>query len=1810
MSGGIRQFSGESEDGKEYRRWKLWVTNKFLTLEKLSEEARGPYLFTLLSGKALEAVEHIPPEDYQKKGGEKVLIDVLDRRFPDKDTTDELAEVMSEILGMRVREGETLKQWIARATELFDKCDRKAGCKFPQEARGFMTLKYFGLNDEQQAVVKGRAMGDLKLDNISKAMRSVYPDFVFRRKTGAAVVVEDVDNEGYNQVSDEVQGFEDVEAFLTDHVQNTGSDEAEEHYEESEVAEILATTWREKRMELSKLQRSRKFSDAGAAKKSFRVEIEELKKRTKCNRCGRVGHWAKECRQPRDPSNTASKGRGKSSSEAAVNYVEQVDSSPAVSFIASVSSEQTLLQKLRSQRRDLNATVESEVLLVSSPGFGVLDSGCGKTIIGKNTLEKFQQLWKERDVSGLKFKNEVNVFRFGNGHQEVSNSLAELPVGIGGRRGVIQAALVEGDAPLLISRPALKTLGAELNFGEDSLRLFNDRVKVPLSTNSAGQYVVDVLSFSEQQSKVGTFLMPRPRTGLLHEELDQFPPELLVLCPPCTNAGGWFNLNSCYMPIHEVLRRKLQLKRFTAFCKRLILQQIKHGGRFMFEHPKGSSVWKDDDEMDQLCQQFHVVEVDMCCYDLHLPAIHDRPKQLVKKATRLLVSHEDMTCLHRQCPGDSSPAHRQHATVAGQHPAVGSVSQHVGKYTPKFVQAVLRTIPNFNCQEVLLLDEEVLIAEHMCHEVFASSVANDDDDDSAPKASEDPDNAAEDKIVASLLKLHKNLSHPSNQELVRVLKHGQASEKAIALAKQLKCQLCESRKAPTIPPPAQTSRVVDFNQRIGIDVKFLPGWKVNQKVKALNIVDQASSFQLMIPFFETETAGLLRKLLNERWFSWAGNPKEIVMDPARTNLGQALTEPTELEGTHISATAAAAHWQLGKTEVHGGLFAKVLEKVLAERSPTDQTEWLDCVRQCHVKNTTIQTYGFSPCQHVFGQNDLLSDPQAVIPCTASLQDDAIARSYATRAAARKALVELQDSKGLRRALAARPRKDLSFSSDDIIAYWRDQKWNNGKLTKGGRWYGSGVVIGRVGKNVIIAHRNHILRRAPEQLRMATNEEKTLVSDPANELLGIKDLIEGGTFRSSQYVDLLHQAYPPSDDVAMCPEGLEVRAEALGRAVSESPQEAQPVDSDVAMPEVPVDVPTDVSAGPSSNVTEKPQDEVNEAVIDKSPAEVVPAAASQSSASQSESTYGPMRRIPAKSGPLALYRPMPVQHDDFVEVMQEVLPQLLEEATRGTKRESQDDSEAPAPKHARGHESHVVQHEVLSVRHELSRSDAHELWDSFQKGCGTEVLIAQYMQKRAQKELPHSGIPGAEGFQLVEVLGNVYGQNDAPAAWYKAFDSEVLKTGFQRSKYDPCLYFLRCPKTNRLLGVLGSNVDDTATAGDGPEYQQALAQLRRRFPYRKWRVREGEFCGAHYKQNDDDMSIMMTQEGFAEGLKPAYIPTARRSHRTATLNSKEVSVLRAINGSLNWLAGQTRPDLSSQTSLSQQAFPAPTVHHLCEANNVIRRAKQHKELGIRFLPIEPSKLRLVCHADAAFANVGAYTQAGYVIGFTTDTLDTGEPSPWTPAIWRSFRLPRAVGSTLAAEAQSMVSATGTLEWASLILAEAIDGPFDVRTFERMLKVRTPVIVTDCKSLYDHLVSVSSPTAVEDRDDSASEWSEIDGGNMSDSSKRRLEADAPRPHLAPPRRAPRSICPENLAMWGMTLIEFGKLASKNIQYEELALATDKDNVSYRKWCKSQVDAAEGRLKDLALYLWAYDHETGQIDQRPVIPGTSDVRRFKGD
>ena len=165
------------------------------------------------------------------------------------------------------------------------------------------------------------------------------------------------------------------------------------------------------------------------------------------------------------------------------------------------------------------------------------------------------------------------------------------------------------------------------------------------------------------------------------------------------------------------------------------------------------------------------------------------------------------------------------------------------------------------------------------------------------------------------------------------------------------------------------------------------------------------------------------------------------------------------------------------------------------------------------------------------------------------------------------------------------------------------------------------------------------------------------------------------------------------------------------------------------------------------------------------------------------------------------------------------------------------------------------------------------------------------------KMPAGGIPGVPSDAVIEVLGNVYGQNDAPSAWYKTFDLEACQTGWIRSKLDPCLYTLRDEK-NMLCGIMGVHVDDTAVNGAGKKFEQAIATLKARFPYRKWRTSEGEFCGAYYVQDCRTGDIHMSQKQFAETLRGATVP--KGSKKETLLKENQVRQLRGIDGSLNWL----------------------------------------------------------------------------------------------------------------------------------------------------------------------------------------------------------------------------------------------------------------------------------------------------------------------
>ena len=1918
---GLKRFNGEDDDpGRQLRKWRPWATAKMFTMEKLSAKQQGPFLYTLLDGKALEAVEHLEMEKLQVEDGAKLIWELLRERFPEKEAHDQMGEALGEVFGLAAKEGESAQQWSARVVEVFTKCQRKARVTFPSEAQGWIALNCAGFSEEQKAIIKAKAQGKLDMESVASSMRSCFPQYKAgckAKRPVASFLAEPPEAEGDREDQDE---FQDVEAFLADN-EVLSHKEFEDAIPETEAAEALAASWKERRNEIAKFRKERKFDAASTSRKSFRVEIEELKRRTRCRKCGKIGHWARECRSAARPlPSTSAKPSSSTANAVEAQLVEQ-----EISLAQYEEFEATFVGAVEAYTFSCH---QAEVLtagLVSSPGFGVIDSGCGRTLIGRETLnalgQKLAQVTSQRPVQ----YEAHSSFRYGNGATELSRVAVKIPVGIGGKSGIIDAAVIEGKAPLLLGRPTLEKLHVALDFASKRMRFLKQQDEVAMEVNRAGQLLIDIMQFpkkavptasthagppsaephshisceseslvtqscqaASQVPPIPEMVYSRPRkqvkkkhcrvllsqvkglqasrsaqiavaelfspprlteqarqsgaTGLafdikqgcdLNDKdtqaqvdtlLDEACPQLLTASPPCTHCGGWDHLNMCYRTPLERARLLRTSRNQIRFCVTQIRKQLARGGHFLLEHPIGSRIWKDP-LVQPLITKYGLHKVDMCAYGLQC-RLSGLP---IRKGTALLCSNPELAHGIRRCPGCP-----KHQVIEGQIAPGVTRSSFTGKYCSGFVQMLWKYLGPKGTKSCCLigepLDWEALQCECLAGEAAPVPEAPAEAGaagEHSPDSEEIPEDRQANQVVdRALHKLHANLGHPTTRELVRILRHSGASERAIRRAALLQCSVCANQSRPTAPLPANTSQVKEFNAKLGLDIKYLPGWKVNQKVPCVNMVDYATSLQVMVPLRQAESGEVVKNALRDHWVAWAGPPATLQLDPSQPNLSEVLGHYCNDAGIDLRHTAAEAHYQLGKVERHGQWLHRVLQRVLDDMRPATEQDWQDCL--CHAqtaKNSLLTEAGISPYQLVFGRNpriptDLLQHSPHVPASDAADLDSVQERAAAIRVSARRAMLECQDDRALRAALRARPRVQRPFRSGDWVYYWRTQEFVNGVKIDGGRWYGAALVLGSIGRNFVVAHRRSLLRCSPEQMRFATEAESTVAEFPESELLGVKTLLEKGQFPRSQFIDVTQEGRPAPAD--------------------EADRQAGTVEA--AAPERPAGL-NAAQCLANSRQEELPAPNPEEAEMRNPGAEAhrnTPQASNDLGEPLAPSTgYAPIRRVKRKTPVDSLLRLPSARPEDFVEMMSELVPRLIEELPHGNEpssepsdvaepgsqsssvsREGSEHSVEPRTTSQKRSASNGPVEEPSSARPRLEETETLFCQETLDLGhlhrSHVECLMAAFLQKRAQKELPatgnspdlqqqvdeakvvewetiqgksavrvwsgakaeeiktryghrfigsrfvvtnktdeegtrvkarwclqghndpdfresgecHSptlhqlsralllqilvskrwvlnlgdikgafleagpiperyrplyaqqppgGIPGLNPSDVIEVVGNLYGANDAPSQWYKEFDAQARKAGFQKSAFDPCLYYFR-DACNNLVGVLGAHVDDTITGGQGDSYNQAISTLKKRFKYRKWRQGSGEFCGVQYSQDPHTYEISYDQQTYAKFVRPINMTKERQKQKDSQATDKEVAALRAVNGALNWLSSQTRPDMCVQASFSQQAFPNPKVSHLLYANQMLHRARQYSDVSITVRAVDWEDLSIVFHSDAGFGNAAQNkTQAGYILAFSESGLSRNLPSTWSPFCWKSYKMSRVVSSTLAGETQSYATASGIAEWMSLMVSEARKGWFDLRVCEDHLK-EVPIIgVTDCKCLYDALITPTSPSKVDDK-----------------------------------------------------------------------------------------------------------------------------------
>ena len=270
------------------------------------------------------------------------------------------------------------------------------------------------------------------------------------------------------------------------------------------------------------------------------------------------------------------------------------------------------------------------------------------------------------------------------------------------------------------------------------------------------------------------------------------------------------------------------------------------------------------------------------------------------------------------------------------------------------------------------------------------------------------------------------------------------------------------------------------------------------------------------------------------------------------------------------------------------------------------------------------------------------------------------------------------------------------------------------------------------------------------------------------------------------------------------------------------------------------------------------------------------------------------------------------------------------------------------------------------------------------------------------------------------------------------------------------------------------VDDAICGGSGSLFSKVLTNQRHRFPFRKWQVGEGMFCGFKYVQNKDTKESMISQTEFAVKVTKVPMSPARKKMRDDPADKAEIHAFRGVSGSISWFVWSN----TSRCVLSSVSITADFASTNYRSGLCVKHGGASRSSACRFGSQDRANACSKHDVAVACRRVVEHWRSGWHTGWLhlwcyrqviggKDAMLRGHQWPGGP-----FKMNRTVPSSLGAEAQAMSLALGFVEWATLFLQELIHGQFDLQGAPAVMQERPPVCVTGCKSLYDHLSAVDA------------------------------------------------------------------------------------------------------------------------------------------
>ena len=354
--------------------------------------------------------------------------------------------------------------------------------------------------------------------------------------------------------------------------------------------------------------------------------------------------------------------------------------------------------------------------------------------------------------------------------------------------------------------------------------------------------------------------------------------------------------------------------------------------------------------------------------------------------------------------------------------------------------------------------------------------------------------------------------------------------------------------------------------------------------------------------------------------------------------------------------------------------------------------------------------------------------------------------------------------------------------------------------------------------------------------------------------------------------------------------------------------------------------------------------------------------------------------------------------------------------------------------------------------------------------------------------------------LIVIEVPVYGLDDAPASWRMTVVNFLSSQGYVRNLVEPC-WWSRFDSEGRSESQVLIEVDDFII-GARPEIRNEIKKIfQERFDFGKWEEDCADYAGRRVQCLED--RVLLDQEKYiTEQVTPIPLPKHRRAMKDAELTEEEFQAMRSAVYKINWIAKETRPEMSGLASIMASKLKKAVIDDILVINKSINflRATASRPLILWKMGLED--LAYVAISDAGGVGMKHtseddeglptdHTQGAWII-MATETLPIGKQKVRaSPMSWRSSKLKRKVYSTFGGETQAMLQAISEVDWIQVMVRDATRHDVELRSWRNSLSPHMLVMkkdvamdrqpqctVTDAKSLYDCLLK-EHPQGKQDR-----------------------------------------------------------------------------------------------------------------------------------